>query len=84
MQLHAANKRQRQSETEITILKAEALQADAAKAAVTAQQRHEKRAATRVAKRPVPGGDTLSAANKYTALNSEPGGEMTGLLNCMR
>ena len=66
------------------MLQANESQIDAAKATVTADKRHRSRAETRVAKRPVAGGDALSAANKSTALNSGMGGEMVGLDKCLR
>ena len=84
VQLEGAAKRQRLADEETNVLQVKASQIDAAKATVTADKRHRSRAETRVAKRPVAGGDALSAANKSTALTSDMGGQMVGLDKCLR
>lgn len=77
-------KRLKTVEKKVSELKTYAKEGEAAKAAALTAKRLQSTAQTRIAKPIVTGGDTLTAANKHTALNSDVGGEMAGVLNCMR
>lgn len=84
-QLHAATKRQQEAEATIDVLSAKAAQVDAAKAAATEEKRHESKASSRVAKRPVAGGAVFDhRKSKSRAMQSDMGGEMVGLDKCLR